>query len=143
MNYIIKIALSSLIIIIASVLGHYKPLYYLIGGTFLVPLSLSYINLIRIKSKDVGAFITLTSIMLTDYLFRLYGGGTHDQVGKTLCDISLAIALLIALIFIIYYKIKEYKQKMGTQSMDVILIIVQIIGYVTIPILFYLLFNNF
>ena len=131
------------IILMSILIGHYKPLYYLFGGTFIVPLSLSYFNIItKGNSRDVGMVITLFSIILIDYLFRLYGGGTHDQVGKTLCDISLAIQMVIVWIIIIYNKIKEYKLKVDPQRTDVTLIL-QTVGYIAFPIFFYFLFNNF
>lgn len=138
---IINIALNIVLITFAVLVGHFEPLYYLFGGAFFLPLILSYVNLIRSKdSIDVGAIIILVSILVIDLLFRLYGGGTHDQVGKTLCDVSLSISLIIALIFIFFYKIKQFKHNSVGEKKWIIL---QLIGYFIFPILFYLLFNNF
>ena len=140
---IINIALNIVLIAFAVLIGHFEPLYYLFGGAFLLPLVLSYVNLIRSKNSiDVGAIITLVSILVIDLLFRLYGGGTHDQVGKSLCDVSLSISLTIALIFIFFYKIKQFKHN-SIGGKNWIILILQLIGYFVFPILFYLLFNNF
>lgn len=141
MNTIINITLNIILIAFTVLIGYFEPLYYLFGGTFFLPLILSYVNLIRSKdSIDVGAIIILVSILVIDLLFRLYGGGTHDQVGKTLCDVSLSISLTIALIFIFFYKIKQFKHNSVGEKKWIIL---QLIGYFIFPILFYLLFNNF
>ncbi len=139
-----RIVLSALIIAFAFLIGHFEPLYYLFVGTFLLPLGLLYINLIRAKQKsiNIGAITTLWAVLLINLFFRLYGGGRYDQVARTLADASLAISLIISFMFIVFYKIKQFNQKIIDER-NLLLLIVELIAYLISPILFFLIFMNF
>jgi uncharacterized membrane protein len=102
-QYLFKAAITIIVIAIVVGIGHYKPLYYLFVGTFLLPIVFAYINLRRCN-YSWGLITVIVALFMTNYLFRLYGGGTYDQVGKTLCDISIVVSIILLIPVFLYFK---------------------------------------
>lgn len=85
------------------ILGHYVPQFILLSTAFVLPLLFSAITYTYHSkiSCFLLLFIPFPIILVNDYLFRIYGGGVHDEVGKALCDVVFRFTLLFTFLALI------------------------------------------
>jgi hypothetical protein len=118
------IAINILCAVIWSFLGHYLGIishfFSFIYFPFLFIVSAYFIKF-KLNSVIVIPFC-YSLIVLNDYLFRIFGGGIHDDVGKGLCDLIFNITILTTTIsmFFVAYKITQSKIQRFYNSLLVI-----------------------
>lgn len=140
--YLRNILISLLFAICILTLGFFYPLVYLFIFTFLTPVSLFLINFSKSIEVRKGIFISLTTLFLIDFMFRIYGGGMHDQVGKTICDISLITGVCIILILFIVVEIRIMKKKLNLNTL-LKSILFPALCWLILSLSVYLITNNF
>lgn len=92
--------INIIILLIWSIIGHFFPEIALFFNAplYLIVFSVSEILLkYRLANYPLISFIFIL-IFINDFLFRLYGGGTLDDVGKALVEISFHLTLLSTII---------------------------------------------
>jgi hypothetical protein len=100
-SFLRSLFISALLLVAHVLVGCYFPQVYLSLGAVSLPVLLCYVNVFP-SCRTQGAVAVFVALLLADHLFRLYGGGTHDQAGKTLCDLALAGSVTIALSWVGY-----------------------------------------
>ena len=82
-------------------------------------------------SKYFFIFLSFSLILIHDYLFRLFGGGIHDDAGRGICEIvfmiTLIISTLVLIIISVYNHIRQYTLisniKIGSLMFDIVFIL--------------------
>ncbi len=125
------ILINIFFLLVWCVLGHYFPSIILIG-TFVAFPTLFLFSLIVIRYNISSLIIIPFSyllILLNDYLFRVFGGGIHDDAGKGWCELIFYLTLITTTLtmLIVGYKLaKENKSNWLYNS-----ILVFIIAFIT------------
>jgi hypothetical protein len=104
-----------------ALFGHWFSLLYLSSNVLVIPNLIWYL-MERLKN-DYSFFaivpLCFTIVLANDYLFRVFGGGNHDEVGKVICDLIFYIILFVVTIMIIVRAFKLVnKQYSGQKYID-------------------------
>jgi hypothetical protein len=122
-----------------ALVGHFFSSFTISTTAFYLPIIFIVIAVTIGKETNKFVYIGLCfmSILLNDYLFRLYGGGIHDDAGRGWCELIFYITLFtttITMLYVAYTMIKEKEQSK----------ILLYFGYVIVcAFASYLLFKNF
>lgn len=90
------IILNIFFVIVWTVLGHFFPSIVLIGTFLAFPLMI-IITEIFIKYSSPLYFVIpfiFFLLLLNDYLFRIFGGGIHDDAGRGWCELSFYLTFI-------------------------------------------------
>lgn len=95
--------ISLIIIVIWSIIGHFFPSITLLLNALLyfMMFILSEILLKYNMRSDIFIVFALILVFINDFLFRLFGGGINDDVGKVLVEISFYFTLLSTIVSIL------------------------------------------
>jgi hypothetical protein len=58
-------------------------------------------------NKYIYTLVSFVLLLLQDYLFRLYGGGIHDDLGRAICEIVFYATLLTSTIALLVVKLLD------------------------------------
>lgn len=93
------------------IIGHFSPSISLFS-TFIFFPAVFILTALYIK-YSISAYVIVpfcfTLIYLNDYLFRIYGGGIHDDAGRAWCELTFYITLFtttISMFFVMYATLK-------------------------------------
>ena len=124
------IVINITFLFIWTVIGHYFPSISLITTYLIFPIM--FVLSAIVVRYNLSGFIVIPFCFLlifaNDYLFRLFGGGNHDEVGRGLCELSFYVTLFtttIALGFVMNICTKPKEQNVITN-----LYIIRNIGFV-------------
>ena len=129
-------------------IGHFFPSFSLMLTAFYLPILFLSVGLSMYKDINMYIYsaICFGLVLMQDYLFRLYGGGIHDDAGRALCEIvfyttltTVTIALL-CLTIIVNNKMKKLRNenKLASQIKFLNILFVFIFSLIT-----FLLFRQF
>lgn len=95
--------INFIIIVIWSIIGHFFPSITLLLNALLyfMMFILSEILLKYNMRSDIFIVFALVLVFINDFLFRLFGGGINDDVGKVLVEISFYFTLLSTIVSIL------------------------------------------
>jgi hypothetical protein len=96
-------------LIVWTLVGHFLPIVVLFLSFIAYPLFF-FIVFDAVKFKLPFYFKVLLAfiiIFFNDYLFRLFGGGTHDDAGRAWCELSFYMTLLTTVIALIIVAVKH------------------------------------
>jgi hypothetical protein len=110
------IILNILFVIVWGFFGHYLPSVTLFTTFFTYPFFILFSANYMEQNLSKLFFIPLCFLVLlfNDYLFRILGGGIHDDAGRAWCELSFYITFsvsTIALLFLAYKFSEENKLK--------------------------------
>jgi hypothetical protein len=97
-----------------AVIGHYFGIFSLFFSFIVFPLMFvlsAYLGKHNLSSLIVIPFC-FSVILINDYLFRIYGGGIHDDAGRGLCELIFYATFstsTIALLFVAFKLAKQNK----------------------------------
>lgn len=92
--------INIIILLIWCIIGHFFPSIVLLFNFIIYPIVFILSETLlkyRLESYPLISFIFIL-IFINDFLFRLYGGGIHDEVGKALVEISFHLTLLSTIV---------------------------------------------
>jgi hypothetical protein len=143
------ILISILSVIVWVFIGHFFPVFTLSLTAVFFPLVFILVMKFFIESINIYVHTLLAFILLLlqDYLFRIYGGGLHDDAGRGLCEIVFYITSITLTVALVVLKIRNSKNKLkagdklrvGQVAMDVFFVLVVSI----IALFFFRQFNIF
>jgi hypothetical protein len=92
----------SCIILAWILVGHFFPTLWIFAGPFFIPVIISVMFFVK-KSFNSYLFVLwgYAMLLLNDYLFRLYGGGIHDDAGRGIMEIAFYVTLVLASVCLI------------------------------------------
>lgn len=127
------------------IVGHFFPIFYLVMTGLIYPF-LFILTAILLK-YNLNGFIVIPFgfilIYTSDYLFRIYGGGIHDDVSRGLCEIVFYFTLLtttIALEFVLYICTKQRNAQKNINKIGKIKIFMNICYVLIISLITLLIF---
>lgn len=89
-----------LVAIIWSFVGHFYPVASISLTALLLPVTFFYSK--KVFGKSVNGYVYslfgFGVVLLNDYLFRIFGGGLHDDAGRGICEIVFYATLLTSTI---------------------------------------------
>jgi hypothetical protein len=145
-----KAILVTLIAVLFWVLlGHFFPSLSISLTAFYLPIVFVVIAITVGKqvSKYLYTVICFVLILLYDYLFRLYGGGIHDDAGRGICEIVFYATLVTSTIALLCIKIldtskrNELNAKNKLNAKKILLDIIFVLALSVITLLFFRRFN--
>ncbi|OYU84374.1 MAG: hypothetical protein CFE24_07140 [Flavobacterium sp. BFFFF2] len=101
------IILNLLFVIVWTIVGHYCGVFSLFFSSLVYPtlfiFSAQYLeqNFSRLFFIPFCFFV----LLISDYLFRIFGGGIHDDAGKGLCEINFYLTMstsILAMFFVAF-----------------------------------------
>jgi hypothetical protein len=113
-NMLKAFTISTLGILVSVLTGHFFPSDLLFITPLYIPLLFLLVGLFAAKEHNVNLYIgfCFILILLNDLLFRFFGGGTHDDVGRAICELVFYITLLTTTVSLLCVKlIKSNKMK--------------------------------
>lgn len=89
------------------VIGHFFPSDSLFITPFYIPLLFLFVGLFLTKGTNMYLYIGFCFIMLllNDLLFRFLGGGTHDDVGRAICELVFYITFSMTTLSLLIVKL--------------------------------------
>ena len=116
-------------IVFWTIVGHFVPIIN-IGFVFIAFPLLFILTHIFIKYKYSIYLIVpfcFLMILLNDYLFRIFGGGIHDDAGRGWCELIFYITLFtstITILFIVFTITESQNKKSKMQWLYNIILVV-------------------
>ena len=103
----------SLAILSWAFVGHFFSSFTISTTAFYLPIVFIVIAVTIGKEINKYVYIGLcfALILLNDYLFRLYGGGIHDDAGRGICEIVFNATLIISTLALLFLKILHSSRK--------------------------------
>lgn len=98
-----------LVVIVWSFVGHFYPVASISLTALFLPVTFFYSKKVFGKSMNgyVYSLFGFGVILLNDYLFRLFGGGLHDDTGRGICEIVFYGTLLTSTISLAILQIQS------------------------------------
>ena len=130
------------------IIGHFFSSVFISLTTFSTPIVFVLISksIGRHFNKYVYVIVCFVLLLLQDYLFRIYGGGIHDDAGRGICELlfySTLITSTIALFFIKIFGTLNKNDKKDKNKINYRIIILDVIFVFVISVLTYLFFRRF
>jgi hypothetical protein len=132
------------------VIGHFFPSDCLFITPFYIPLLFLFVGLLFCKETNMYRYTAFCFIMLllNDLLFRFFGGGTHDDVGRAICEIVFyttfsTTTLSLLIVKLIMSNKKSKLEPSGKLTPKIILVdILYIFSVSIVSLLFFYLVNR-
>jgi hypothetical protein len=134
-----------LIVIVACIfwilVGHFAPLVSIFATAFYLPLVFGIAFYIDRKINKYGYVVfCFLSILLNDYLFRIYGGGIHDDAGRGICEIVFYATLITSTITLLAIKMTH---KNTNKSLTFKTKVINALFVLSLSMLTFCFFRNF
>ena len=129
--------------------GHFFSSFSISITAFYLPIVFAVIAITIGKETNKYIYIAIcfVLILLHDYLFRLYGGGIHDDAGRAICEIVFYATLVTSTITLLFLKIihsskrNELKPASKLNASKILLDVIFVLSLSIITILFFRQFN--
>jgi len=145
----IKIAIIMIIAVFAWVIiGYFNSTFSIYATALFLPILFSIVSLHvgNTLSKYFFTFLSFSLILIHDYLFRIFGGGIHDDAGRGICEIVFITTLIISTIALIiisaYNYSKQYTLDSNVKLVNLMLEILFILIVSTFSLIFFRNFNT-
>jgi hypothetical protein len=101
-----------------ALFGHWFSLLYLSSNVLVIPIVIWYFKERFKKDYSFFAIVPLcfATILTNDFLFRVFGGGNHDAVGRAISDLIFYIILFVVTIMIIVSALKLANKQSSAQK---------------------------
>jgi hypothetical protein len=108
-----KAILITLLAVLTWVLvGYFFPTLSISLTVFYLPILFVIVTLSIETNKYLYIAICFVLVLLNDYLFRIYGGGIHDDAGRALCELVFYTTLVTSTVTLIIIKIIDSNAKL-------------------------------
>lgn len=101
------IIVSFLAILFWTLIGHLFSSFTISVTAFYLPII--FISISVTIGKNINKYVYIgfcfALILFNDYLFRIYGGGIHDDAGRGICEIVFYLTLIISTPILLFIKI--------------------------------------
>lgn len=146
MKAIIAILLAVLFWVLV---GHFFSSFSISITAFFLPISFALVSFTIGKETNKYIYIAVCFILilLHDYLFRLYGGGIHDDAGRAICEIVFYVTLITSTITLLIIKILDSSKRSEMKSaskpnlVKMLFDIIFVLALSAITLLFFRKFN--
>lgn len=134
----------SLAILSWAFVGHFFSSFTISTTAFYLPIVFIVIAVTIGKETNKYVYIGLcfAMVLINDYLFRLYGGGIHDDAGRGICEIVFYATLIISTLALLFLKILDSSRKSKlTETNKIFFDVFFILALSLITLLFFRRFN--
>jgi hypothetical protein len=138
------IFVTFLAILFWAFVGHFFSSFTISTTAFYLPIVFFVIAVTIGKEANKYIYICLcfALILLNDYLFRLYGGGIHDDAGRGICELVFYATLIISTLVLLVLKILDSSKKSKLKvAKKIFLDVFFILALSLLTLLFFIKFN--
>lgn len=100
-------------ILVWVLVGHFLPSLSIFLTAFYLPALFAFAPIFANKSANnyVYTAVCFALVLLSDYLFRIYGGGEHDDAGRGICELVFYASLGTSTITLAVLKVIDSVRK--------------------------------
>lgn len=130
-------------------IGHFFSSFSISITAFFLPILFALVAFTIWKEINKYIYITVCFILVLihDYLFRLYGGGIHDDAGRGICEIVFYGTLITSTITLLIIKFLDSSKRGVLKSanklngLKILFDIIFVLGISAVTLLFFRKFN--
>lgn len=137
------ISLNIIAVLLWVAIGHFFSSFVISLTAFYFPIIFIALAMTVGKKTHKYVYIIVCFILLliNDYLFRIYGGGIHDDAGRGICEIVFYATLTTSALSLLFLKIIDSSKKDNVKLAPKIFIDILFIVLMSLATL--LFFRNF
>ena len=135
-------------VLVWVLVGHFSPSLSIFLTAFYLPILFVTVafSIGKETNKYIYAVICFVLVLLYDYLFRLYGGGIHDDAGRGICEIVFYATLITSTITLLIFKISDSSKRDEMKSankLNIKTILLDVFFVLSLSIITLLFFRKF